>query len=481
MKINNSFYEKGMVIDNMHYYLAIDIGASSGRHILASIIDNKLCLEEIYRFENKIFEKNNHVYWDIEYLIEQVKVGIKKCVVLDKIPQTLGIDTWGVDYVLLDENNNLLREIYSYRDERSLENIPKVTSQISLNDLYKKTGIQFQPFNTIYQLASENKKIIENAANFLMIPDYLNYILTGEMVNEYTNMSTTQLMNHTTDKLDEKILDILNIDKKLFQNIVPAGTRLGCFKELIAKELGMNCDVIVPATHDTGSAFLSSVEPDSIIISSGTWSLLGIEIDAPIVNEEAMKANFTNEGGYNKKYRFLKNIMGLWIIQEVVRELSNKYSFSELVQKAKKEPFELIFDVNDLRFLSPKSMISEINEYFLEKGHKPPSTVGELAYCIYNSLASSYAETILELEGITNKKFTTINIIGGGSQNELLNEMIVKYCHKKVVVGPIEATAIGNILSQLFNQNVLISRNECRKLIKNSFDIKEYGGKINEY
>ena len=240
--------------------------------------------------------------------------------------------------------------------------------------------------------------------------------------------------------------------------------------------IGTNIEVVVPATHDTGSAYMAAIEENSVILSSGTWSLLGIETKTPYVSEKARVANFTNEGGYDYRYRFLKNIMGLWIIQEVSRNLGHQYSFAKLVEEARQDPFDGIFDVNDERFLKPESMILEIKGYFEERHQKAPQSVGEIAYCVYHSLAHCYKEAIEELEDITGKHFDTINIIGGGCQNELLNEMIAMVCKRKVVAGPIEATALGNLLAQLIQQGVVNDLSEGRQLIKVSFEVKEYKG-----
>lgn len=458
----------------MKYYLAVDIGASSGRHILCHIENKKMILEEVYRFKNNVIDKNNHFYWDIKYLFNEVKKGLKECVKLNKIPGSMGIDTWAVDYALLNSDSELVREVFAYRDNRTENYVKEVLKKISSDELYEKTGIQYQKFNSIYQLASDTKEDKNYARHFLMVPDYLNYLLTGKMVNEYTNMSTTQLLDIKTNTLSHELIKIAKVNENIFNRIVMPGENLGSLKKEISEEIGFDLNVIVPATHDTGSAYMAAIENNSIIISSGTWSLLGIEILEPIVKKEAEKANFTNEGGYDFRYRFLKNIMGLWIIQEVSRQYEGKYSFGELVELARGESFEGIFDVNDDRFLKPENMIEEIKNYFAEKNEKSPETPGEMAYCVYNSLAYCYKEAVEELESITGKKYYAINIIGGGCQNGLLNEMIAKVCDKKVVAGPIEATALGNILCQLISDGIVSSLDEGRKMIKESFEIKEY-------
>lgn len=459
----------------MKYFLAIDIGASSGRHILCYKENDKLYLEEMYRFQNHVQFKNGHYCWDIDYLFHEVVAGIKECVKQGKTPETLGIDTWAVDYVLLDEKGERIEDAYAYRDGRVNDIVEHIDSQ-QFQSLYNQTGIQFQKFNTIFQLLSDSSVRKKRCVDYLMIPDYLNYLLTGQKVNEYTNMSTTQLLDIKTSQLSEQLLDFCQCNKSIFQNIVMPGTSIGYLSEDMQKVIGASIEVIVPATHDTGSAYMASIEKESLILSSGTWSLLGVEILEPIVSVDSMNLNFTNEGGYNHRYRFLKNIMGLWIIQEVSREIKGKYSFGELVELARKSKFEGVFDVNDDRFLKPESMTKEIIAYFSERKEEIPVSIGDIAYSVYHSLACCYEKTIKELETLTGKTYQSINIIGGGCQNILLNEMIAKICHKKVVAGPVEATALGNILAQLIQQGIVKDLDEGREMIRESFDIKEYKG-----
>ena len=461
----------------MEYYLAIDIGASSGRHILGSLEDGKLKLEEIYRFENGISKVNDEFCWDIDKLFESIKIGIKKCVELGKIPKSVGIDTWAVDFVLLDENDELLGNAVSYRDDRTEGIMEEVFEIIPKDMMYLYTGIQFQRFNTIYQLMSIKKnkpEILEKAKTFLMIPDYLNFLLTGKKVNEYTNASTTQLVNSFDRTWDPKILDDLGIKQDIFQEIKLPKTRLGTLRAELASEFGFDMEVILPATHDTGSAFISSVcnDSDSLYLSSGTWSLIGLENRFPLCVPQTMEYNFTNEGGIDYRYRFLKNIMGLWVIQEVSRNLENKYSFAELVDLARaKESFTSVVDVNDDRFLKPENMITEIKNYCIETNQKVPEEVGEIAMCIYNSLAHCYQKAVANIEEIFEKEFKRINIFGGGCQNNFLNELVAKITGKEVLAGPIEATAIGNIVAQLLSYNIYKDLGEARAAIKESFNI----------
>ncbi|MDR3596328.1 rhamnulokinase [Clostridium sp.] len=464
----------------MDYYLAIDIGASSGRHILGSVEDGKINLEEIYRFENGISKIGNEYCWNIEQLFKDIKVGIKKCKEIGKVPKSIGIDTWAVDFVLLDENDKMLGNAVAYRDDRTEGMMEEVFKVIPKDMMYLYTGIQFQRFNTVYQLLSikkNNPEILEKAKTFLMIPDYLNFLLTGKKFNEYTNATSTQLVNSFERTWDEEILKKLGINKDIFQETKLPKTSLGNLREELVNEFGFDMEVILPATHDTGSAFISSVcnDSDSIYLSSGTWSLIGVENRFPICVPQAMEYNFTNEGGIDYRYRFLKNIMGLWVIQEVRRNLENKYSFAELVDLAKEHSdFTSIVDVDDDRFLKPENMVEEIKKYCEETGQRVPEEVGEIAMCVFNSLAHCYKKAVLNLEEVFEKEFKRINIFGGGCQNNLLNELVAKITEKEVLAGPVEATAIGNIVAQLISKNVLKDLGEARQAIKESFEIKVF-------
>ena len=462
----------------MNYYLAIDIGASSGRHILGSVENGKIKLEEIYRFENGISKIRNEYCWNIEQLFKDIKAGIKKCKEIGKIPTSIGIDTWAVDFVLLDENDRILGNAVSYRDDRTEGMMEEAFKVIPKDMMYLYTGIQFQRFNTVYQLLSikkNNPEMLEKAKTFLMVPDYLNFLLTGKKANEYTNASSTQLVNSFDRTWDTKMLEELGINKDIFQEIKLPKTSLGNLREELIEEFGFDMEVILPATHDTGSAFISSVcnDSDSIYLSSGTWSLIGVENRFPICVPQAMDYNFTNEGGIDYRYRFLKNIMGLWVIQEVRRNLDNKYSFVELVDLAREHmDFSSIVDVDDDRFLKPENMIEEIKQYCVETNQKAPEEVGEIALCVFNSLAHCYKKAVGNLEEIFEKEFKTINIFGGGCQNNLLNELVAKITEKEVLAGPVEATAIGNIVAQLISKNEFKDLKEARQAIKESFDIK---------
>ncbi len=453
----------------MNYYLAIDIGASSGRHIVGWLENGKLKTEEIYRFANGNESKSGRLIWNSEKLFNEIKKGLQRAKYLNKTPSFIGIDTWAVDYALLDKEDSLIGEVYAYRDSRTIKAAEAVHRKIPFDLLYKKTGIQFQPFNTVYQLyADKLSGKIDSAESMLMLPDYLNFLLTGVKKQEYTNATSTGLVNAQTHDWDDTILEILGFDKKLFGELSQPGMLVGELKEEIAEELGYNATVILPATHDTASAVLAApIEEASPYISSGTWSLLGIEQDKARTDERSQRANYSNEGSINFNFRYQKNIMGLWLIQSVKKELGN-LSFETLAQMARCKEDCGIIDVNDNRFLSPKSMIDEINKV-LGKSLSSAS----IMRVIYDSLALSYANAIKELEKNTGKKFKTLNIIGGGSQDNLLNEMTAKATGKKVITGPTEATAIGNIIMQMIGSGELFDLKTARQIIKNSFDIKE--------
>ena len=459
------------------YFLAVDIGASSGRHILGSIVNGKLELEEIYRFKNGAINKGENLIWDHNSLLSSIIEGLKKCKQIGKIPCSMGIDTWGVDYALLDENDSLINEVYCYRDKRTLSVIDEVHSIISEEELYNRTGIQKQVYNTIFQLYCDKKSgKLKNAKSFLMTPDYLNFLLTGVKKNEYTICSTSGLINVHTHDWDYDIIEKLGFDKALFNSPSLPQTKVGSIKEEIADKVGFSVDVYLPATHDTASAVMAVPLSDMpLYISSGTWSLMGVETPNNNTSNTARECGFTNEGGYNKSVRFLKNIMGLWMIQNIKKEYNDKYSFSDFVVEARKvKDFNSVVEVNDLSFFSPKSMIDAVKDYCKNTNQQVPESVGEIVYCVYNSLAQSYAKSVEQIEQLIGKTFSTINIVGGGCQNELLNELTAKASKRKVMAGPIEATAIGNITAQMLGAKVVETLADAKDIIKNSFDVKEY-------
>ncbi len=464
----------------MKYYLAIDIGASSGRHMLGSMENGRMQLEEIYRFDNGMEERNGHLYWNTEKLFSEIKAGMKKCKELGRIPVSMGIDTWAVDYVLLDEQDHPLGDTYGYRDSRTAGMDTEVYRILSEEALYERTGIQKQMFNTIYQLMADYRfepDKMKKARTFLMLPDYFHFRLTGRKVSEYTNATSTQLVSPVTKQWDEELIRLLGYDERLFLPLSMPGTVVGPLQEEIANEVGFTCDVVLPATHDTGSAVMAvpSTEENTLYISSGTWSLMGVENKEAICTPEGRKANLTNEGGYDHRFRFLKNIMGLWMIQSVRHEYQDAYSFAKLCEMAEEnKDFPTRVDVNDPSFLAPESMIRAICDYAEKTGRKKPDTPGEIACVIYRSLAESYKDTVKEIEAITGKTYDSIHIVGGGSNAEYLNRLTADSAGRVVYAGPGEATAIGNLTAQMIHAGEFSDLKDARECIFRSFGVKEY-------
>lgn len=454
------------------YYLAVDIGASSGRHILGHVEDGKLVLEEVYRFPNGMQKKDGRLVWDIDGLVSSVKAGMKVCADLGKVPSFMGIDTWGVDYVLVDGEGNRLDDAVGYRDARTEGMDAVVRTRIPEEELYARTGIQKQLYNTIYQLTAVKEstpELLDRAEQILMIPDYLAAALTGAYANEYTEATTSQLVNAETGEWDYELIERLGLPKRIFRPVSHAGSVLGRLTPEVAAEVGYDLTVMLPATHDTGSAVLAvpTNSDDAIYISSGTWSLMGIERMTPDTSKAAQKHNFTNEGGYAKRYRYLKNIMGLWIIQSIKKELGT-YSFPELSELAKAGTPTPI-DVDDARLLAPESMQAAVAAV----AGKDAMKLEDLLASVYHGLADCYAKTAREIEEMTGKKYPVIHIIGGGCRDDYLSHLTAVKSGKRVFAGPVEATAIGNILAQMLGQGVFASVAEARECVARSFDVTE--------
>jgi len=460
-------------------YLAIDIGASSGRHIIGSICDGKLELEEIHRFENGFEMKDGHLCWNLDALFEEIVTGIEKCITVNKTPRSIGIDTWGCDFVLLDKSGKMIGDAVAYRDSRT-DGMDEVLSRfISEPDLYARTGIQKLVFNTVYQflaLKQQQPEFFGAANSFLMIPEYLSYLLTGRQKHEYTNSTTTALVNAKTKDWDYEIIKKIGLPKSLFSEIAPPGTKLGNLIPEIRHRVGFDCEVILPCTHDTGSAVVSApIDDKSIYLSSGTWSLMGVELDEPICTEESRLSNLSNEGGYLFRSRYLKNIMGLWIIQSIKKDYNGLYSFDNLCSYAAEcSDFPSVVNVNEHRFLAPEKMEEEIKAACRDTGQRVPKSIGEVMYCVYHSLAASYAQTVDEIESIVGKQYEKICIIGGGSKDSYLNKLTAAACGRKITAGPVEGTDIGNILVQMLSAGILKNISEARDLVKNSFKIDEF-------
>ena len=462
------------------YYLAVDIGASSGRLILGHLENGKMELEEVHRFENGMVKKDGELCWEFDRLFQEIKNGLKKCKEIGKIPVSMGVDTWGVDFVLMDKDDKVLGNTVGYRDHRNEGMDEEVYKTISLEDLYARPGIQKAIFNTVYQLMAVKTKhpeYLEQAETMLHVPDYFHYLLTGKKTCEYTEATTGQLVNAETKDWDYELIDKLGYPRKMFQKLIMPGTSVGHFTEEVKAEVGFDVEVVAPATHDTGSAVLAvpANDDDFIYISSGTWSLMGIEREKADCSKKSCEMNFTNEGGYAGRFRYLKNIMGLWMIQSVRHEYDDKYGFAEICQMAEEaKDFPSRVDANDECFLSPESMIEEVKDYCRRTGQKVPETLGEIATVIYTSLAECYAKTAKELEEMTGRTFSRIHVVGGGSNAGYLNELTARATGKEVHAGPGEATAIGNITAQMLKAEEFKSIEEARTTIHESFGIKVY-------
>lgn len=474
------------------YHLAIDIGASSGRHIIGWVENGTLKLEEVYRFDNRQQYRNGHDCWDTEHIWSSILSGLKACREKGMIPQTVGIDTWGVDFVLLDENDAKIGDAVAYRDSRTAGMDKPVDAKVPPELLYARTGIQKASYNTIYQLMAlkqEHPEQLEKARWLLMTPDYYHYRLTGVKTSEYTIASTSNLINAETKTWDQDIISMLGFPKDIFHDTSMPGTVIGSLLPEIRAEAGFNTKVILPAAHDTGSAFLAipAADENAVYISSGTWSLLGVENEKPITTQESFLQNFTNEGGAWGRYRFLKNIMGLWIIQSVRRELNGvayvhgrqdraeaaqKWSFSNLIEEAKKaESFPSVVDVNLDCFLSPDSMIHAIQDVCRKTNQPVPETVGEIMQCVYTSLAACYKRAIGQLQTITGRTYTSVNIVGGGCQDVYLNRRTARAVGLPVFSGPVEGTAAGNLIVQMIACGELDSLQAARNMVRDSFQI----------
>ncbi len=461
------------------YYLAVDIGASSGRHILAHLEDGRMQLEEIHRFPNGMVRRQGHLAWDLIQLFEEIKRGMIKCKEMGKIPESVGIDSWGVDYALIDREGRRLGEAYGYRDQRTGGADELVYKKISEDQLYARTGIQKQIFNTIYQLAADQTmrpQILEQADAMLMIPDYFHFLLSGVKAQEYTNATTGQLVDPKSRNWDWDLIGRLGYPRRIFQPMTKPGTCIGELLPEVQEEIGFNCKIVLPASHDTASAVMAVPSQDSnlLYISSGTWSLMGTELEEANCSPESRAANFTNEGGYNDRFRYLKNIMGLWMIQSVCKEIAPDMSFAEICRLAEKEKIKSLVDANDPRFLAPASMAREVQTACEEKGQEVPQGIGQLASVIYNSLAICYGRTIQELEAINGVSYERIHVVGGGANADYLNQLTARATGREVLAGLTEATAIGNILAQMIAADQVEDLQAGRKLIRDSFEIRSY-------
>ncbi len=461
------------------YFLAVDIGASSGRHMISWMENGKMRMEEVYRFQNGMVQKGTMRLWDIQLLFGEIVAGMRAAANAGYKPKTMSIDTWAVDYVLLDEKDQVLGESYGYRDHRTEGVDEKVYEILPESELYKRTGIQKQIFNTIYQLYADKlqrPEVLQKAKTFLMLPDYFQFLLTGVKKSEYTNGSSTQLVNPETKQWDTDLMDLLGLPKDIFLPLQMPGTILGELRPEIQEKVGFNCEVVMCASHDTASAVMAMPKSkDGIYLSSGTWSLMGVENQEALRDEKSHGGNFTNEGGYDYRFRYLKNIMGLWMIQSVRHETGDAYSFGEICDMAEKcKDFPSRVDVNDNAFLAPESMTEAIQTYCKESGQQVPESLGEVATVVYQSLAECYGKTVQEIEANTGVEYPRIYIIGGGANAGYLNQLTAEATGKEIFAGPTEATAIGNIMAQMIAKKELKDLHTARNVVRESFEIKVY-------
>jgi len=470
---------------NNNYYIAVDLGAESGRVMVGILEEEKLKMKEIHRFPTKQITENDTIHWDIYFIVSQIKEGIKKASAQGyNQPKGIGVDSWGVDFGLLDENDELIELPVAYRDKRTDGMMEKVFEIIPKENIYKIAGIQFLKFNSIFQLYSlvyYKPEVLEKAKSFLMMPDLVNFFLTGVKHNEYTDTTTTSLMNAQKRELEKMFFDKLNIPFGIMQKIVQPGTKIGEIKTELLSELDLqSTNVFAVGSHDTASAIAAVPAQGNnwAYLSSGTWSLLGIEVSDPILTEQALKYGFTNEGGIEKTIRFLKNIMGLWILQRFRHSWSergeelNYYEITELARKA--EPFQAYFNTDDERYFNPKDMLTELENYFTETNQIVPNGIGEMSRVILENLAFKIAYYLKQISQFKSESIEVLHIVGGGSKNVLLNQFISNVCNVKVIAGPDEGTAAGNIMTQAMANGDIKSLSEIREYIRNSYPIKEY-------
>jgi rhamnulokinase len=467
-----------------HTFLAFDLGASGGRALAGTLNNKVLRKTEVCRFNNGMIRVLDSYYWDILMLYNEIVKGMSAAGSLGLTPESLGIDTWGVDYGLLDKKGNLLGNPYAYRDHRTDKAIVEFSALVPLSRIYSLTGIQFMQFNTLFQLfAAKRDRLpaMDMAADLLFMPDLFNYMLTGIKRTEFTFATTSQLFNPLTGKWEKELFDALKIPVSLMQEIVEPGSVLGPLNRSVIGETGLcGVQVIAVASHDTASAIaaIPATDDNFAYISSGTWSLMGIESQVPIVTEDSFNCSFTNEGGVNRTYRILKNIMGLWLVQECKKCWAGSqqdFTFSEIVSMAEKAvPFQSLINPDDPSFYNPENMVSAITDSCKANDEPLPSLPGELARCIFESLALKYRFVLELLRKISGKTIDKIHIIGGGSQNKFLCQLTADATGLQVIAGPAESTAIGNLLVQAMGLGYVKSLSEIREIARNSCETEVF-------
>ncbi|WZO98504.1 rhamnulokinase family protein [Isosphaeraceae bacterium EP7] len=468
--------------------LAIDLGAESGRGLLGRFDGRRLTLDEVHRFPNGPVRVLDTLHWNILGLFGEIKTALAKSRTMSAGLETLGVDTWGVDFGLVGRGDTLLGNPVHYRDSRTDGVMESAFGLMSREAIYEHTGLQFLPFNTAYQLMAmrrQNSPLLDSAETLLMMPDLIGWMLTGRRAGERTDASTTQLLDPRTGTWSDAVCNGLDIPRSILPDLIEPGTELGPIRPALAEELGLGrLQVIAPATHDTASAVaavpatgkVAGAPPDWCYLSSGTWSLLGVEVPAPIINAQTLRYNFTNEGGVAGTTRLLKNIMGLWLVQECRRTWArsgHQYDYDDLiVRAAAARPFGALVDPDDPSFLAPGDMPARIAAYCLKTGQTPPSDHGGFVRCAMESLALKYRWTIERMEQIVGTRIKTIHVVGGGTRNALLCQFAADACNRPVYAGPIEATAAGNILLQLISRGKLANLAEAREVVARSFEVE---------
>jgi rhamnulokinase len=475
------------MMTNTRNYLAVDLGAESGRTIVGSMEDNRLSLTETHRFANRPVRVPDGLHWDVLRLWSEIKTGIGiSSAKFNKSLDSIGLDTWGVDFALLDSQGTLLSNPFHYRDERTDGMLEEAFKCMSRAEIFARTGIQFLQINTLYQLLAmqvQKSPLLDVAKTFVTIPDLFNYWLSGEVTNEFTNSTTTQCFDPRQRDWATPVLDAMKLPANLFGPITDSGTQIGTLLPLIAEETGAgDIQIVIPACHDTGSAVVAvpalAGNQDFAWISSGTWSIMGAEVHEPCLTEKALEYNFTNEGGVFGTWRLSKNIMGLWLVQECIRTWAyqgDTLSYDEITRLASEaSPFLALIDPDDNRFLHPGDMPERIRKFCSDTNQPVPETKGEIIRAALESIALKYRWVLEKMEELAEKQFAPIHIIGGGTKNRLLNQFTANATNRVVVTGPVEATAIGNVLMQAIGLGHLGSLNDARAVVRASFEVEKY-------
>lgn len=462
-------------------FFAVDIGASSGRTIIGRLENGTLKIEELTRFGNPLIEVNGHYYWNLFSLYEAILEGLRKTVKNGIKISSIGIDTWGVDFIAIDKNKEIIGIPYSYRDPHTLETPDKFFERISRRDVYEATGIQIMNFNSLFQLftlANNDSTMLKNTDKLIFMPDALSYLLTGEVVMEYTIASTSQMLNPYTKEIDDRLLSEVGLSRDKFGEFVMPGTVIGNLSESICRQTGIEAvPVVAVAGHDTASAVAAVPSDDECFayLSSGTWSLMGVELKEPVVTEETYLQNFTNEGGVDGTIRFLKNICGMWLLEQCRKEWDETLTYPDLIELASTcEPFRFLINPDADVFANSTQMTKSIDDYCRRTNQPKPQSIGEYVRCIFESLALRYREVMEILQKLTPFEIKKLHVIGGGSRNNLLNQFTANALAIPVVTGPSEATAIGNIMLQAKALGIANSLSEIRKVVKNSVELQEF-------